>query len=162
MSSIGWVYYSHNGKLYALKSQQNSWCELWGWAGRREGRHSVLVIEKKNVNGVLNLDGNFKALNQWLEGRARALCKTQQTKEKGLSLQCHYLQRTWNLRTWNLPGWENFNFGSRDLEISLSHCLWLKSLTVTATAPQGTELKAPINEEKEMLRMIWAREEKQK
>lgn len=29
MSSIGWVYYSHNGKLYALKSEQNSWCELW-------------------------------------------------------------------------------------------------------------------------------------
>lgn len=97
MSSIGWVYYSHNGKLYALKFQQNSWCELWGWAGRREGRRSVLVIEKKNVNGVLNLVGNFKALNQWLEGRARALRKTQQTKEKGLSLQWHYLQRSWFL-----------------------------------------------------------------
>lgn len=35
----------------------------------------------------------------------------------------------------------------------------MKSLTVTVTAPQGTELKASINEEKEMLRMIRARGE---
>lgn len=167
ISSIGWVYYSH-GKLHALRFEQNSWCELWRWAGRREGRHSVLVIEKKNVNGVSKLGWTLKhlgTLRLWIGDwrvEPRHHVKTQQTKDKKSLTPMPLFTEKLILRIWNLPGWESFNFGSRDLEMSSFHCFWLKSLTFTATAPRGTELKAPINEEKEMLRMIWAREEKQK
>lgn len=97
MSSIGWVYYSHNGKLYALRSQQNSWCELWTWADTQ-----FLWLKRKNVNvnGGSKLGWTLKhlgTLRLWISDwrvEPGHYVKTQQTKEKGLWLQCRYLQRS--------------------------------------------------------------------
>lgn len=103
ISSTGWVYYSHNGKLYALRFEQNSWCELWRWAGRREGRHSVLVIEKKNVNGGSKLGWTLKhlgTLRLWIGDwrvEPRHHIKTQQTKDKKSLTPMPLLKRSWFL-----------------------------------------------------------------